>query len=1220
MTHRTRSSPPAFAAVPIGSCQTDDAGRLLRVSDELCRMLDLPRDELLSRPLSAWTHPGDRDRCAAAIAELLSGRTETLRFLQRFQANGGRIIPSRVAVAVIPGGEHASFLFTVEELAQPQEDLAQVREREAQLVLAQQIASLGSWEIDLATRHTRWSAEMFRMFGRDPDPAGTGLTIAEVVDQVHPEDRERLAEVFDTAMARGEEIQHEYRIVGPAGDFRTMHVHGRIERDGAGDAVRLVGIAQDVTERKEAEREAQRRARQQAAIALLGQLALAGADIPTLFGEAAELVNVTLEVDIVAILERVTDNTLRLVTGVGYAQDVSDMTIPAGRDESQAGYTIAVGLPVISDDLASETRFAPTTALLQNGVTSGMSVLIPGGERGAFGTLGAHSIRKRTFDNDDVNFLRAIANVLAQTIDRRRAEARLSVHAAQQTAVAEFGRRALSPLENAESLGACDVVMKTLGVEFCSYFEMDESSHTFNARDGATWRGRGDGGVPAALQTQAAYTLLSEHPVIVTDYRTETRFARAHDFVRDGIASGISVAVGIRGRRYGVLTAHTRTERSFTLTDASFLQSIANILAEATERRVGEAALKASAEQYRSVVEGSAEIMFTCTLGGRLTSLNRAFETITGWMRADWIGRELHVMVHPGDHAAIRRAFAAVERGELLTQVPVRAFGRSGQLILFEISFAPRVRDGVTIEIFGFARDVTEKSLAEMARVRTTRELQLLLESADEGIYTTDVAGVTTLVNRSAARMLGYEPEELLGRRAHDVFHHRRAGGGPPPDDECGAMSVLTGGEGIRVRHEFFWTREGKAIPVEYTAAPIRQDGEILGAVVTFSDVTERRNLERQLEQAKRMTSLGRLAATIAHEFNNVLMGVLPFVELIRRESGANERLKTATAHIATSVARGRGITQEILRFTQPAELLLKPIVVGDWWEHLNTEARNMLDSRFTVVFERPDEDFRMLGDPAQLHQVFTNLILNARDAMADGGRLTLGAEVCGHEQAFAFDAPGLSGSCIHFTVSDTGSGIPAEILPHIFDPLFTTKKGGTGLGLAVAHQVVKRHGGEIVAQSTPGEGTSFHVFIPLTPDLGEPDAPPESPILRTMTARRVLLIEDEIAVASGIVALLEMEGMQVDVIHEGREALPAINRTRPDAVVLDVGLPDIDGVQVYQNIAARWPALPVVFSTGHGDQTKLEAYLTLPHVDYLLKPYEIGSLLDSLQRVCLQS
>jgi two-component system, cell cycle sensor histidine kinase and response regulator CckA len=1213
MTDTTRSRPLTFEAAPIGICQTDGAGHFLTVSEELCRILGYASDELLQRSMLELTHPEDLPASSAAIGELLSARAEALRLEQRFLTKDGRTIRANLAISAAGGNLH----FTVEDVTRRREALEQLGERQIQLARAQEIAQLGSWEIDIATRQARWSDEMFRIFGREPGPGQTGLRFHDIVEEIHPDDRESLLEVLETALGRGEDLQHEYRIIRPGGDIRSIHVHGEVERDATGEAVRIVGIAQDVTKRKEAEREAQRRASQQAAIALVGQLALAGAEMPILFDEAAELVQRTLEVDIAAILERVTDDSFRMVAARGYAEEVMGMTVPAGRGESQAGYTITAGLPVISDDLANETRFVPTPLLLSNGVTSSLAVVIAGGERGAYGTLGAHSVRKRSFDNDDVNFLRAIANVLAQTIDRREAQRKLSVHAAQQTAVAEFGRRALSPFETAESLGACDVVMNTLHVEFSSYFEMDESSRIFVARDGAIWPGRGNGGVPAALQTQAAYTLLSEQPVIVDSFKRETRFARVQDFVRDGISSGMSVAVGIRGRRYGVLTAHTRMERTFTRTDASFLQSIANILAEATERRVGEAALKASAEQYRSVVEGSAELMFTCTLNGRMTSLNRAFETITGWTRSDWIGREVQALVHPGDHPAVRRAFAAVERGDALMPVPVRAFDRTGQLILFEISFAPRIKDGQTVEIFGFARDVTEKSLAEMERIRTTRELQLLLESADEGIYTTDVDGVTTLVNRAAARMLGYEPEELVGRRAHDVFHHHQPDGAPLPEDQCGVMSVLRGGEGIRVRHEVFWSQAGKPIPVEYTAAPIMQDGNILGAVVTFNDVTERRNLERQLEQAKRMTSLGRLAATIAHEFNNVLMGVLPFVELIRREAGSNERLKMATAHIATSVARGRGITQEILRFTQPAELVVKPILIREWWAHLHAEARSMLDSRYQLLFDGPEQDFRMLGDPAQLHQVFTNLFLNARDAMPKGGRLTLSAEVCGQEKAEAFDAHGLTGSCMHFTVSDTGSGIPVDILPHIFDPLFTTKKGGTGLGLAVAHQVVKRHGGEIVAESVPGQSTSFHVFIPLTLELGMTEAPAESPTLRTMTARRVLLIEDEIAVASGIAALLEMEGVWVDVIHGGREAVQAIERTSPDAVVLDVGLPDLDGVQVYQNIAARWPALPIVFSTGHGDQTKLEDYLTLPNVDYLLKPYEIGELLDSLQRVC---
>jgi two-component system, cell cycle sensor histidine kinase and response regulator CckA len=185
--------------------------------------------------------------------------------------------------------------------------------------------------------------------------------------------------------------------------------------------------------------------------------------------------------------------------------------------------------------------------------------------------------------------------------------------------------------------------------------------------------------------------------------------------------------------------------------------------------------------------------------------------------------------------------------------------------------------------------------------------------------------------------------------------------------------------------------------------------------------------------------------------------------------------------------------------------------------------------------------------------------------------------------------------------------------LPHIFEPLFSTKKGGFGLGLAIAHQIVTRHGGHIFVESQVGRGSTFHVFLPTT-------APTISAIemkaVQALSVRRLLLVEDEPAVASGIATLMEMEGIEVEIVVTGGEAPAAIERFSPDAVILDIGLPDIDGVGLYDEIYRRWPDLPVLFSSGHGDATKLEKRLSRPNVRFLRKPYDFETIRATLAEI----
>jgi CheY-like chemotaxis protein len=327
------------------------------------------------------------------------------------------------------------------------------------------------------------------------------------------------------------------------------------------------------------------------------------------------------------------------------------------------------------------------------------------------------------------------------------------------------------------------------------------------------------------------------------------------------------------------------------------------------------------------------------------------------------------------------------------------------------------------------------------------------------------------------------------------------------------------------------------------------------------------------------------------------------------------KNLEVSLDHIGRAVARGRRITQDILRFTQPAQPTLVAVDVEPWLQGIVVEARSLLSPLCTIEVKPCGEPLYIDGDPAQLQQIFTNLILNARDAMPLGGRVTIEARreaanaklpfVVAHPERFA-----------HLVVRDTGCGMNTEMLRNVFEPLFTTKRNGTGLGLPVALQVVQRHGGEMFVESTPGAGTTFHLFLPLAAAPAVSDAQPV--IARATVARSttVLLVEDDATVASGIVSLLELEGMTVHVAETGKEALSTIRRTVPHVVILDVGLPDLDGTAVYAELARTLRDLPVIFSTGHADRRKLEGLLTNPHVGFLLKPYDGADLLKEMTKV----
>ena len=341
---------------------------------------------------------------------------------------------------------------------------------------------------------------------------------------------------------------------------------------------------------------------------------------------------------------------------------------------------------------------------------------------------------------------------------------------------------------------------------------------------------------------------------------------------------------------------------------------------------------------------------------------------------------------------------------------------------------------------------------------------ETLLDSTYEGIVAVDHDGLCDYANVSACRILGCEPEELVGRSFHDFVHPRHAcERWPRAKTLCPLGGLLEMQLAMAPAEELFARRDGSVLPVQFAGSIVRG----LGAVVTFSDATERKVLQTELERANRMASLGHVAATIAHEFNNVLMGIQPFLDLLIRRAGGNTELAEPLSRIGHSVQRGKRIALEILRFSHPIVATLAPLALEPWLREIAAE----VGSGYTV--ELSTEPIVVAADAQLLHQAMTNLIANACDAMPGGGALRIAARVGSN-----VIAPGRF-ACI--SVSDNGHGMSPETLKHAFEPLFTTKKGrGTGLGLAVVHQIVTAHGGYVFAESAPGAGATFTMYLPL--------------------------------------------------------------------------------------------------------------------------------------------
>lgn len=637
---------------------------------------------------------------------------------------------------------------------------------------------------------------------------------------------------------------------------------------------------------------------------------------------------------------------------------------------------------------------------------------------------------------------------------------------------------------------------------------------------------------------------------------------------------------------------------------------IAGTMLDVTERKASEEVIRRSEERYRDLVKSAPDMIYTLSADGRIESLNPAFEAITGWTADEFIGKPFAQLMHPDDLDSANTQLTDVGNSRDGENRPLRLQRKSGDYAYIEGSVHREIEAGSTVRFSGIARDVTERHRAEADRSAITRYLELILDSIADGLYAIDSEGRCTMINRRGAEMLGRAPADFIGENIHEIVH-----GSEPchsAGHDCPIIETLRSRRSSNNQELTFSDSNGTEFPVEYTGVPVFDGNEFRGVVVSFHDLTNRKNLQKQLEVANRLSAIGLLGVTVAHEFNNVLMGIQPFAEVLMRMK-LEPRAETAARQIGQSVNRGKRITQGILRFTQPSDLDLHAVELVDWIFQQQDELRSVAGDELTLEILPCTEALQILIDPSQLHQALTNLIINARDATPNGGTIRVEVQPANDDLWPDFDLP--HGALARISVRDSGSGIPLEAIASIFEPLFTTKRSGTGLGLAVVQQIVIRHGGRIFAESQPGEGAAFHLFLPVdTTPVAEAPPPPLISLPAANVVTRLLLVEDDEAVAEGLSAVLGLDGIEVEVVGRGLDVPDAIRRFEPEAVVLDVGLPDMSGIEVYRRLAEEWPELRVVFSTGHGDASEISDEIRSGRVRFLMKPYDVDALMEAIR------
>ncbi len=523
--------------------------------------------------------------------------------------------------------------------------------------------------------------------------------------------------------------------------------------------------------------------------------------------------------------------------------------------------------------------------------------------------------------------------------------------------------------------------------------------------------------------------------------------------------------------------------------------------------------------------------------------------------------------------------------------------------------------------IIGTFLDITERKRAEAALREGEDKVRLILESTGEAIYGIDVEGRCTFCNPSLLRLLGYRrPDDLLGKDMHGLIHHTRPDGAPYPREECPMLHSFPRREGCHVDDEVLWRADGTSFPAEYWAYPQVKGDEVIGAVVTFIDITERKSLESQFRQAQKMEAVGRLAGGIAHDFNNLLTATIGYCDLALNRVAGEDPLRRDLEEIRRASERCSALTRQLLAFSRKQILVPRVINLNGVVADMDKLLRHIIGEDIDLVSVLDSSLGNVKVDPGQIEQVVVNLVVNSRDAMPGGGRLTI------RTANVSFDASGgatrmdiAPGHYVMLAVSDTGCGISEQALARIFDPFFTTKEKGTGLGLSTVYGIVKQSGGYIHAYSAPGTETTFNIYFPRAADAAAGDARPnDRPPEDLRGNETILLVEDEDLVREMIGESLASYGYRVRVASSGSEAigLCAVNGETIHLMLTDVVMPGMSGVELARRLAPLRPEMKVLFMSGYASNAILHEGILEPGVGFLQKPFTTDSLARKVRQV----
>jgi len=655
-----------------------------------------------------------------------------------------------------------------------------------------------------------------------------------------------------------------------------------------------------------------------------------------------------------------------------------------------------------------------------------------------------------------------------------------------------------------------------------------------------------------------------------------------------------------------------------------------------TERKLAEEDIRQTNAYLENIFENSPDAISIVDKHGRFIKWNKMGDYLYGYTFEDMKGKSAFDLY--ADKDELEKMLMSLRGEGSVKKREMRMLRKDGSIAPFEISIG-LIKDSqnetlgsvcVARDLSGIKKalaalkasherlyqEIAERKQADQKVEQLRRQKELILNSAGEGILGLGPEGRHTFVNPAATRMLGYTADELIGRKGHDLYHHTRESGGPYPEDDCPIFQAFRYGKFCQVTEEVFWRKDGTSFPVRYSSAPIIEDGEVVGAVVTFRDITvskrgekERKKLEEQLFQAQKMESVGRLAGGVAHDFNNMLGVIIGRAEMALNKCVSTDELHHNLKEILNAGLRSADLTRQLLAFARKQTAVPKIMDLNDTISGMLTMLRRLIGEDIDLSWQPGLDLWKVKIDPSQVDQILANLVVNARDAISGVGAITMRTENVVIDDSDVAETPEfIPGEYVLLTVSDNGIGMSKEVRENIFEPFFTTKEvgKGTGLGLSTVYGIVKQNEGFIYVVSEPGKGTTFKIYLPRFeaktaqfPSEEATDKPPTG-------TETILLVEDDEAILNLSKMILENLGYTVLAAQTPADAIRLAEEHPGDLhlLITDVVMPGMHGRELAEQLGAIRPNLKCLYMSGYTADVIAHRGILDEGLNFIQKPF----------------